>query len=121
MAKSSMETASRHVERRGFEADEEDLGGFTVAWERHTEDMDRASLFVGLPDDRCQCPHWGIVLKGKLIYRYADGDDVITAGEAYYAGPGHTPVFSAGTEVIEFSPTDELAETIEVVTRNTRA
>jgi hypothetical protein len=42
-----------------------------------------APLFKGLPDDRCQCPHWGVGLKGKLVYHCADGDDVITAGEAY--------------------------------------
>jgi hypothetical protein len=66
-------------------------------------------------------PHWGVVLKGKLIYRYADGEDVITAGQAYFAPPGHTPVFFADTEIIEFSPTEELAKTMEVVVRNLQA
>jgi hypothetical protein len=35
----------------------------------------------------------------------------------YYVGPGHTPVLFAGTEV-EFSPTEELGRTMEVVTKN---
>src|SRR5215831_10956479 len=52
---------------------------------------DMAPLFRGLPDDRCQSPHWGIVVKGRLTFTYADGEDVIEAGEAYYAPPGHTP------------------------------
>ncbi len=30
-----------------------------------------APLFQGLPDDRCQCPHWGYVIKGELRYRFA--------------------------------------------------
>jgi hypothetical protein len=40
------------------------------------------------------------------------------AGDAYYAGPGHTPVLYAGTEVVEFSPTEELGRTLEVVSKN---
>jgi hypothetical protein len=39
---------------------------------------------------------------------------------AYYVGPGHTPVLYAGTEVVEFSPTEELGRTMEVVTSNMR-
>jgi hypothetical protein len=33
-------------------------------------------------------------------------------------GPGHTPVLYAGTEVVEFSPSEELGRTLEVVTKN---
>jgi hypothetical protein len=33
-------------------------------------------------------------------------------------GPGHTPKIYTGTEVVEFSPTDELAQTLEVVSKN---
>jgi hypothetical protein len=47
--------------------------------------------------------------------------DEIVAGEAYYARPGHLPLLSAGTEVVEFSPSAELARTIEVVSRNLEA
>jgi hypothetical protein len=43
---------------------------------------------------------------------------VFEAGDAYRVGPGHTPVLYAGTEVVEFSPTEELAKTMEVVTKN---
>jgi hypothetical protein len=75
-------------------------------------------VFEGLPDDRCQCPHWGIVLSGKLVYRYADGEDVVLAGETFYAPPGHTPLFFAGSEIVEFSPTEELASTRAVISRN---
>ena len=38
--------------------------------------------------------------------------------EAAAGEPGHTPVLYAGTEVVEFSPTEELSKTIEVVTKN---
>jgi hypothetical protein len=105
----------------GYEGRFAELDGYTVGFETYTADADMAPLFKGLPDDRCQCPHWGVVLKGKLIYHYADGDDVIEGGQAYYARPGHTPEIFGGTEVIEFHPTDELAKTMEVVERNMAA
>ena len=35
--------------------------------------------------------------------------------------PGHTPVLFEGTEIVEFSPTEELDRTFEVVTRNMHA
>jgi hypothetical protein len=44
-------------------------------------------LFVGLPDKKCQSPHWGYVFRGKLVYHTAEGDIEITDGEAYYVGP----------------------------------
>lgn len=64
----------------------------------------------------------GYVLKGKLKFMFTDGtEEVYEAGDAYYAPPGHTPFLHAGSEVVEFSPTEELAKTIEVVTRNMEA
>jgi hypothetical protein len=95
-----------------------ELDGYTVGFETYTEDADLAPFFKGLPDDRCQCRRWGVVLKGKLVCHYADGDDVIEGGQAHYAKPGHTPEIFAGTDVVEFHPTDELAKTMEVVERN---
>ena len=119
MAKVSKAGASQTEEMEGFEGHYEDLGGYTVGFETYSADADLAPFFQGLPDDRCQARHWGIVLKGKLVYKYADGsEDVITAGEAYYARPGHTPVLYADTEVVEFSPSDELAQTMAKVTEN---
>jgi len=58
------------------------------------------------------------VLQGKLVYRYADGEDVITTGQAYYARPGHLPLFFAGTEIVEFSPTADLEKTMAVIIGN---
>ena len=50
----------------------------------------------------------GYVIKGKVAFGSDEGEEVVEAGEAYFAGPGHTPVLYAGTEVVEFSPTEEL-------------
>ena len=121
MARIGKDEVSQVEQMEGFEGRYADLGGYTVGFESYTADADPAELFKGLPDDRCQCPHWGVVLRGKLIYRYADGEDVITAGQAYYAWPGHTPVFFTDTEIVEFSPTAELEKTMEVVMKNMSA
>ena len=66
----------------------------------------------GLPDDRCQSPHWGYVVAGSLTFRFADHDETYEAGDAYYAPPGHIPVVTAGAEVVEFSPTEAYARTM---------
>src|SRR3954451_22551490 len=49
-----------------------ELDNYTVAFETFREDGDATPLFRGLPDDRCQCPHWGVVLSGRLVLRFAD-------------------------------------------------
>ena len=122
MPKASKETASEHATMEGYEGHFEHFdGGWTVAFETYTEDADPAPMFKGLPDDRCQCEHMGYVIKGKVAFRTKDGEEVFEAGDAYYAGPGHTPVLFAGTEVVEFSPTKALEQTIEVVTKNMEA
>jgi hypothetical protein len=95
-----------------------DLNGYTVTFNTFRTETDPAPLFRGLPDDACQCPHWGIVLAGKLVFRYADRDETYTAGDAYYGPPGHLPLSSAGTQTIEFSPAAELLATMAVVDRN---
>lgn len=117
--KSSKSQAPESLEVEGYEGHFDELDGYTIGFETYTADADLAPFFAGLPDDRCQCPHWGYVLKGRLTYRYADGtEDTMESGDAYYARPGHTPVLYAGTEVVEFSPTSELQATLDVVNKN---
>jgi hypothetical protein len=96
-------------------------GDMTVELGECTQRVDPSPLFKGLPDDRCQCPHWGYVLKGTLRYKYADRVESYQAGDAYYAPPGHTPVIEAGTMYVEFSPATELKKTLVVVERNAAA
>ncbi len=101
-----------------------DWGGMTVEMGDVRQTIDPAladPLFKGLPDDRCQCPHWGYVLKGQRHYKFADHEEVYNAGEAYYVPPGHTPVAEAGCEFVEISPTDQMLETMEVLERNMKA
>jgi hypothetical protein len=98
-----------------------DLGGYTVGYETFKIEMDPAEFFRGLPDDRCQCPHWGLVVSGSITFRYADHDETYAAGDAYYAPAGHLPLMAGGTEVVEFSPSEALGATMSVVEANLAA
>jgi hypothetical protein len=119
MPKVSRETASEAVSVEGMDVRTEHLdGGYSVCFETHTADADLAELFRGLPEDRCQVPRWGYVLKGMITFRFADAEETYVAGDAYYVPPGHIPVHYAGAEIVEFSPTDGLRETIGVVMEN---
>jgi hypothetical protein len=100
----------------------EQLEGYTVNFVTFREDIDHGPLLKGLPDDRCQCPHWGYVFKGRLTFRYADREEVFEAGDAFYAPPGHVPVKNEpGTEYLQFSPSEELWRTSETIMQNMQA
>jgi hypothetical protein len=121
MPKVSKATAP-HVEDVGImEGRYGRLDGYTVGFEHFREDADSAPLFKGLPDDRCQSPHWGYVLSGAITFRFADRKETYTAGDAYYAEPGHVPVVTAGTEIVEFSPTEAYRQTQAHVAANMAA
>ncbi len=97
------------------------LADYTVGFETFKVDVDPAPLFAGLPDDRCQCPHWGIVTSGRVTFRWADHDETYETGDAYYAPPGHLPLVTAGTSIVEFSPTGAHEATMAVLDRNMSA
>ena len=119
MAKISKQNAKETIVVPGFEGHLHDLQGVTVSYESYSDDIDLAPLLVGLPDDACQCPHWGIVTKGRLEYRYTDGTaEVVDAGEAFNIHPGHIPTYHRGTELVAFSPTEESARTSRVLQAN---
>ena len=61
----------------------------------------------------------GYVLEARLNFTFADRrEEIYEAGDAYYAPPGHTPTLYAGSQVVEFSPTTELQQTMAVVEKN---
>ena len=95
-----------------------ELDGYTVGFETYPEDVDPGPFFVGLPDDRCQCAHWGVVQSGQVTFRWADHEETYGAGDAYYAAPGHLPRITAGTSVVEFSPSEDLQATMAVIEAN---
>jgi len=90
----------------------------TVGFELAPAGMDASTMLKGLPDGRCQAPHWGVLLSGKIVVDYGDRQETITGGQAYYVEPGHRISFLEDSEAVEFTPTAELEKTLEVVGRN---
>ena len=119
MTKVSRESAE-HVDDHGPLVDRyQDVHGYTISFVLFREDIDATPLLKGLPDDRCQCPHWGYVVDGKLTVRYPDREEVYEAGDAFYMPPGHVPIGQEpGTEFVMFSPAEELRATEKVMKQN---
>ena len=117
-SKTDMETT---MEEGGIAIREAVWGDMRVSFESFQEAFDATPFHKGCPDDRCQCPHWGYVLKGEVRINYPDREEVIRAGDAYYLPPGHHAFYEAGTEAVEFSPNEAFMETMEVVARNLEA
>ena len=122
MSKVSKQTAQQQDHGPVTEWSQDVGGGYTVNIVRFNQDIDATPLLKGLPDDRCQCPHWGYVASGKVTFRYADRDEVFEAGDAFYTPPGHAPVkHEPGTELLLFSPAEELRATDAAMMKNMAA
>jgi hypothetical protein len=103
-----------------YEGRSVDSGGFRIAFESMPAGFPAdESPFKGLPDDRCQCDHWGYLFKGSFRVSYSDApDEVVNAGEAYHLRPGHFVQTLDPVELIEVSPVDEHDRTMATVARN---
>lgn len=111
MAKASKETTPTTMDFALAEDRSCALEDFTVNFVTIRQDHDLGPMLAALPGGMCQCPHWGVITKGRMTVRYADRTEVFEAGDAFYMPPGHAPAAEAGTELIQFSPTDLLAAT----------
>lgn len=122
MPKVSRDSATRGGDYGAVLDRNDEVDGYWIGFTSFREDVDATPLLKGLPDDRCQCPHWGYVFSGKVTFRYADHEEVFEAGDAFYTPPGHVPVVNEpGTEFLMFSPADELRKTDAVMMRNMQA
>lgn len=104
------------VEHRSVELD-----GVTVDEVIIKAPVDMAFMLSSLPDGRCQCPHWGIVRKGSFVVDYGDRQETVNTGDVFHMTPGHVPTYEIGTELIQFSPTEELKATDEAIQRGLQA
>ena len=113
------------AERMGeWEGRSGELAEYTVTFERIPAGFPPGGddVFRGLPDDACQCPHWGYLFRGAFKLSYTDGhEEIVRSGQAYYAAPGHRFLALEDCETVEFSPTHELHEVQAVVGANVEA
>src|SRR3954447_4187278 len=72
MAKTSKATTPIRMD---FEVAEDracELEDYTVNFVTIRQDHDLAPMLASLPGGVCRCPHWGVMLKGRMTARYAD-------------------------------------------------
>jgi len=105
------------IETRGVEA-----GDIYTRYIDLPPGVDFTPLFVGLPDDKCQCPHWGQVIAGSITVRYADGtEETNRAGDVFYWPGGHTGWTDEGVTFLEFSPKTEIAPVLDHLSKQLAA
>ncbi|MGW1564573.1 cupin domain-containing protein [Streptomyces sp. NPDC002144] len=110
MPKISKLTASRVQEFGPVTDRREDMDGYTVEFVSFSADADLDGPLKALPGSQCPCPHWGYVFAGHVRFVFDDHEEVYETGDAFYTPPGHRPYVDAGTELLQFSPTEQLAE-----------
>jgi hypothetical protein len=111
MPKVSKDSAAEHLDMGpAGVGDWSDIGGYRVEFVTVREDTDLSPLLAGLPNDECQCAHFGYVFKGRLWYRSGGEETSVVAGEAFYETPGHTSGADAGSEFVLFTPADQAEE-----------
>jgi hypothetical protein len=91
----------------GTEIRREDRGGLAVCLLRLDKGVDTRPLFTGLPNDECQCTHWGYMIRGTIRVHTADGSTDYETGETYHWAPGHNLEALTDCEYLELSPADE--------------
>ncbi len=103
-----------------YEGRSVDSGGLRIAFESMPAHFPPdESPFRGLPDDRCQCDHWGYLFKGSFRVSYTDGpQEIVRAGQAYHLRPGHFVQTIDPVELIEISPVAEHDRTMAAVSMN---
>ena len=122
MPKVSKESAAEVQEIPIGTVSSEVAGGYEFAFLDLHEKSDLAPLLKGLPNDQCQCVHWGHVVRGSVTFTFADHAETFEAGDAFYVEPGHTPASAAGTEYLLITPADKNLEELDAaIQRNLEA
>ncbi len=99
-----------------------ELEGLAPALQKFPKGLDVNRLLEGLSGNLCPCGHWGYALKGSMSLIYEDGSrEDITAGDVYYAKPGHTAVFKEDFAAVEFSPVEAFRRVMEHVAKKMQA
>ena len=112
MPKVSKDTAAK-VEDFGAAVDHSsDLDGYTVNFVSIRETHDLAPMLANLPGRHLHLPALGLRPEGSHHDALSRPRGDVEAGDAFYFPPGHAPEAEAGTELIQFSPAEELATVV---------
>lgn len=84
-----------------------DSGGLATCLIRLRAGSRTDPLFAGLPEDCCQCAHWGYIISGTMRVHSADGSRDYAAGETYYWAAGHNLEAVTDAEYLEITRSEE--------------
>jgi len=101
----------------GTEIRRTDHGDLAVCLLRLDQGVETRPLFTGLPDDQCQCEHWGYIISGTMRVHRSDGATTYEAGEAYYWPPGHNLEALTDSEYLEITPARDYDALMQHVAR----
>ena len=91
------------LEGPGVAIRRKDFDGLAMCLIRLDAGLRTDPLFAGLPDDRCQCGHWGYIISGTMRVHSAEGARDYGAGESYYWEPGHNLEAVEDAEYLEIT------------------
>lgn len=78
---------------------------------------DFTQAFSLLENGRCQCPHFGYVLEGRIYTDSEQGRTEYAAGEIFYWAPGHVPGSIEASRYVDFAPKHEFNVLLDGVRR----
>lgn len=114
MKATTRQDAPVEIEGDGVEIRVQELGGgMSTAFVKVPKGTDLRPALTGMPDGLCQCPHWGLMLKGRVKMHTRNGEEVYEAGQSFYWAPGHAPEALEDSEYVDFSPSDEFRHVID--------
>ncbi|MBF4768777.1 hypothetical protein ISU10_13480 [Nocardioides agariphilus] len=89
-------------EERGAE-----IGDTVMSIVRGKAGWDAVESFEDMPDGMCQCPHFGVVISGRIRIVTKDGNLECTTGDIYWQAPPHRVEWLEDSVLVEFSPSKE--------------
>jgi hypothetical protein len=93
-------------------------GAMHVEMPTFDKEFDVTPLFKGLSDDMTPVPQWGYIFRGSILVKNKDGKNEVNAGDVFYAAPGHTLKYEAGTEFLMLSPAEYTEKVAPIMYRN---
>jgi hypothetical protein len=98
-----------------------ELGEMVCARHLVPAGFDSTPFYRGLPDDMCPCEHWCYLVRGRLRYRFADGETrEVEAGEAFHVRAGHLADVLEDAELIEFTRAEDYRRKAEHLARRSQ-
>jgi ketosteroid isomerase-like protein len=112
-----MDWSDAQVSRSGeMESQTLDLGEMVGARHLIPAGFDSAPYYRGLPDGMCPCEHWCYLVRGKLRYRFVDGESIeVKAGDVFRVRGGHLADVLEDAELIELTQAEDYRRKAESV------